>query len=195
MGGRSVGFDGINRRLCRRSAAALDLCGIAKGYGVDRLSAVLSARGINRHLVAIDGELRAEGMPGKGRGWAIAIEKPDETSRDVALTIEIANMAIATSGNYRHVRSFDGQKVSHTIDPRTGASVANPLLSVTVLADTCMRADALATALMVMGKQTALAFADRHSLAALLIEAAEPGRQIRVPTGRFAELMGPDISF
>lgn len=193
--GRSVALEKDKRRLCRKSEVKLDLCGIAKGYGVDRLSEVLRAKGIARHLVAIDGELRAEGTRADGHGWAVAIEKPDETMRDVALTIEMADMAIATSGDYRHVRTLDGRKVSHTIDPQTGVPVDNRLASVTVLADTCMLADALATALMVMGEDRALVFAERNNLAALLIKTDGEGALRKVPTGRFAEMIGPSASF
>jgi FAD:protein FMN transferase len=189
---RSIAFDRDGHRLCRKSEVALDLCGIAKGYGVDRLSEVLSEYGIARHLVAIDGEIRAGAAQPDGRGWRIGIEKPDETAREVALGIEIADMAVATSGNYRHVRDVSGQKVSHIVDPGTGRPVDNRLLSVSVLADTTMLADALATALMVMGKDAARAFAGRHKLSALMIEATESDGQNKVPTGRFVELVGSD---
>ena len=188
--GRAVTLDRETRRIRRDGKIKLDLCGIAKGYGVDRLSEVLSEFGITRHLVTIDGELRAEGLQPGGRGWGIAIERPDETARDMAYTIEISDMAVATSGNYRHAHVVGGHKVSHTIDPRTGAPVDNRLASVSVLADTCMLADALATALMVMGTEHALAFADANGIAALLIESDESGAQRLVPTKRFAALSG-----
>jgi len=194
QGTRAVALDRDGRRMRRQSDIGLDLCGIAKGYGVDRLSEVLGDFGITRHLVAIDGELRAEGLQPGERGWPIAIERPDETARDVAMSIEIADMAVATSGNYRHVRDLDGRKVSHTIDPRTGAPVDNALLSVTVLSDTTMLADALATALMVMGTDAALVFAARHGIAALLIEADENGGQRLRPSGRFAALIGTGVA-
>ena len=187
---REIGFDRNGRRLCRRSEVALDLCGIAKGYGVDRLSEVLSGFGIDRHLVAIDGEVRAEGVQADGSGWSIAIERPDESARDAVMALEITDMAVATSGTYRHVQVTEAGKVSHTIDPRTGAPVTNSLLSATVLSDTTMLADALATGLMVMGPDEALAFAERSGLAALLIEKEEKGGLRLIPTGRFQDFVG-----
>ena len=189
-GGRAIAFDRDNRRLSRRGDAVLDLCGIAKGYGVDRLSEVLSARGIVRHLVSIDGELRAEGEAENGRGWTIAIEKPDPEVRDVALALEIGDMAVATSGNYRHRRTFGTEIVSHTIDPRTGAPTENGPASVTVLGATTMQADALATALMVMGTDRGLGFATRRGIAALFIEVTDHGVLRMAPSPRFSEVTG-----
>lgn len=189
-GGRAIRFDRGMRLLSRRGNAVLDLCGIAKGYGVDRLSEVLSARGICRHLVAIDGEVCAEGMPQTGRGWTVAIERPDENRRDAALALELSDMAIATSGSYRHVREIDGKKLSHTIDPRTGAPSDTRLSSVTVLSDTAMTADGLATGLMVMGMDRGLGFATRHGIAALFIVANADGAQRLAPSPRFSELTG-----
>ena len=190
VGGRAIRFDRQMRQLSRRGNATLDLCGIAKGYGVDRLSEVLSARGITRHLVAIDGELRAEGMPSSARGWSVAIERPDENRRDAALALELSDMAIATSGTYRHVREIGGKKLSHTIDPRTGGPVDTRLASVTVLSDAAMTADALATALMVMGADYGLGFVTRHGIAALFIVANTNGAQRLLPSPRFSELTG-----
>lgn len=193
-GRRAVAFDPVRHRLVRHGdAARLDLCGIAKGFGADRLAETLVDFGCLRHLVAIDGEVRA-GAPPPGRtGWAIAIERPDEQARDVAAGLEIAAMAVATSGRYRHWRDVGGRRVSHTIDPLTGAPVDNRLLSVSVLADTCMLADGLATALMVMGTDRALDFSERTGLAALLIEADAGGSQRLVPTRRYGEITGLDF--
>ena len=194
-GRRAVAFDPVRHRLVRHGdAAQLDLCGIAKGFGVDRLSETLVDFGCLRHLVAIDGEVRA-GAPPPGRtGWAIAIERPDEQARDVGRgdsksppwpslpRAVIVTAAMSAAG-----------EVSHTIDPLTGAPVDNRLLSVSVLADTCMLADALATALMVMGTDRALDFSERHGLAALLIEADAGGSQRLVPTRRYGEITGLDF--
>lgn len=191
-GGRSVRFDRDNRRMSRQGPAVLDLCGIAKGYGVDLLSEVLSGFGITRHLVSIDGEVRAEGLSVDGSGWSVAIEAPDTGERSAALTLEISDMAIATSGSYRHFHEHGGRRVSHTIDPATGAPVDNRLVSATVLADTALRADGLATALMVMGADRALGFCTRHGIAALLIETNRFGNRIEVPTPRFTGALTQD---
>ena len=167
-GARGFAFDPYNSRLIRQADGDLDLCGIAKGYGVDRLSETLLAHGIANHLVAIDGELRAAG-PGPSRnGWQIGIERPDLSGRSAQFIIEASNLGIATSGNYRHVRQSGESRVSHTMDPKTGTPVRNDLLSVTVLADTCAIADGLATTIMVMGRERGLQFARGLSLSVIL---------------------------
>ncbi len=187
---RAIGFDRIQHRISRKGAVLLDLGGIAKGYGVDRMSEVLTGLGISRHLASIDGEVRAEGMMAAEQGWRVGIERPDEKARDTLVGIEIADMALATSGTYRHAHVVDGRTLSHTIDPGTGRPVENDLLSVSVLADTSMIADALATALMVMGRQKGLAFAKQHGLPALLVAKGPDGEQTLFPTDRFVEITG-----
>ncbi len=107
-------------------------------------------------LVGIDGEMRAKGAKPDGSMWAVAHERPDRHVREAMGVIELQDMAVATSGNYRHLREVGGRTVSHTMDPRTDAPLENNVASVTVLAPTCMKADAWATALMVMGVEDGL---------------------------------------
>lgn len=129
----------------------LDLSGVAKGYAVDRVAETLDNHRIGNYLVEIGGELRGRGVNAEGRPWRIAIEKPDPGGRQALRVIEPGKWALATSGDYRNYFEKDGVRYSHTIDPRTGRPVTHDLVSVTVAAPTCMRADALATALMVLG--------------------------------------------
>jgi thiamine biosynthesis lipoprotein len=133
----------------------LDLSGIAKGFGVDEMARVMDAFGIRSWLVGIDGEMRARGLKPDGVPWAVAHERPDRHSREAMGVIELTDMAVATSGNYRHWVEMDGTLLSHTMDPGTHRPIANGIASVSVLATTCMAADAWATAFMVLGAEAA----------------------------------------
>jgi len=136
----------------------LDFSAIAKGYGVDILAEFLTGKGINNMLVEIGGELVAKGTNENGELWRVGVNKPEEISRPDELhsIIALGNKAMATSGNYRNYYQAGGMKISHTIDPATGRPVRHGLLSATVVADDCMKADALATAMMVMGTVKAI---------------------------------------
>jgi thiamine biosynthesis lipoprotein len=144
-------LDRHTNRARKHAPLCLDLSGIAKGYGVDQLSHVLTADGISGWLVSLDGDVRAGGAKPDGSPWAIGLERPMTGTRDLSGVIEITEMAVATSGTYRHCRDLDGQMISHTINPATGSPLTGQHASVTVLAPTCMEADAWATAILVDG--------------------------------------------
>lgn len=148
-------LDVSTSRARKTAPLALDLCGIAKGFGVDEMARVMDAFGIRSWLVGIDGEMRARGLKPDGTPWAVAHERPDRHRREAMGVIELTDMAVATSGNYRHWVELDGKLVSHTMDPGTQRPVANGIASVSVLAPTCMVADAYATAFMVLGAEAA----------------------------------------
>lgn len=153
----------------KREACAIDLSGIAKGYGVDRLADTLTGMEVGHFLVSIDGELRAFGGKPEGSPWRVAVEQPDPEKRDVAGVVELHEGAIATSGNYRHRRRFGGRSYSHTIDGRTGQPVGDDVYSATVRAPTCMQADAWATVVMVLGEANARPLLAARGLSALTI--------------------------
>lgn len=167
--GEILEVDVAQSRARKRAPVALDLCGIAKGFGVDELGRVMDHNGIQSWLVGIDGEMRARGTKPNGSSWALAIERPEYTRREPFAVIEVTDIAIATSGDYRHWSEYEGTRTSHTMDPRTGAPLRNGVASVTVLANTCMDADAYATALMVLGDKHGVQFARRKRLNALLL--------------------------
>lgn len=144
-------LDKIGQRARKHGPLSLDLSGIAKGYGVDRLGEVLKSKGLTQWLASIDGEVRAGGPKPDGTPWAVGLERPLVGKRDLSGVIEMTEMAVATSGTYRHCREVDGTMISHTIDPATGAPIQARHVSVTVLAPTCMEADAWATAILVDG--------------------------------------------
>jgi thiamine biosynthesis lipoprotein len=147
----------------------LDLNGIAKGYGVDRLPAVLHGFGIASGLVGIDGEMRAFGLHPAGEPWVIAVEAPDPDRRAPHSILALHDAAVATSGDYRHWLMAGGRRMSHTMDPRRGAPLPEPPASVTVIARTCAEADAWATALMVLGPKAGTQLAERERLNALFL--------------------------
>jgi thiamine biosynthesis lipoprotein len=162
-------IDLAHQRVRKKEAIALDLSGIAKGYGVDALARCLDGLGITRYLVGIDGEMRAKGSKPGGQAWAVAIEKPVRHVREVMGVMELADAAIATSGDYRHWVEVAGQPYAHTMDPGSGRPVDNRLASVTVVMPSCMLADAWATALLVMGAPAATELAQQRGMTALLV--------------------------
>ena len=172
-------------RARKHADAPFDLCGIAKGYGVDQMTAVLQAHGVAHALAALDGELRALGTQASGAPWAVAVESPEPGRRAARGVLELADLAVATSGDYRRWVQIGDARLSHTMDGRRAAPVNNGVASVTVLATDCMSADAWATALLVAGPAEGMALAQRMRLEALFIVRREE-RWVEMGLGRFA---------
>jgi thiamine biosynthesis lipoprotein len=162
-----------------RADLYVDLSAIAKGYGVDQLAALVETTGIANYLVAIGGEIRARGHNGQGQPWTIAIEKPVAGQRAVERLIRFGDRSVSTSGDYRNFFEQNGQRYSHLINPYTGRPVPQTLVSVTVISDRSMEADATATALMASGPDLGLQLASEHHLAAFFILAKPDGFQER----------------
>ena len=177
-------LDRRNVRMRRHAPMQLDLCGIAKGFGVDQLARCLDAAGIRDYLVSIDGELRARGCRLDGAAWQVAIERPDRTDRAPLSAISLHDVAIAMSGDYRHSLDHYGRRVSHTMDPRTGRPLDNSLAAVGVLAASAMLADACATALLVAGENEGPALAEANGLDALFI-LRHGDELLELPIGKF----------
>ena len=154
----------------------VDLSATAKGYGVDKVSELLTSMGFKNHLVEIGGEMRARGKK-KGQPWRIAIESPSENQRSIQRILKLQDLAIATSGNYRNFFVEKGRRFSHTINPKTGQPYQHRLASVSVLSSTCLESDGLATALMTMGPEKAWQYAVDNKLAAYLIIKKEDHKQ------------------
>lgn len=163
-------IDAGNGLVRKTSPVALDLNGIAKGYGVDRLAETLAAHGIDDALVGIDGEMRALGLRPDGQASTIAVEAPDADRRAPHSILALQDAAVATSGDYRHWVEVQGRRLSHTMDPDRGAPVLASPASVTVVARTCAEADAWATACMVKGSLEGVQLARRSNLSALFID-------------------------
>ncbi|MDX1518480.1 MAG: FAD:protein FMN transferase [Gammaproteobacteria bacterium] len=148
----------------------IDLSGIAKGYAVDRIADILDALGYKNYMIEIGGELRVKGRRSADRGWQVGIEKPLVDRRSVHRVIRLQDTGMATSGDYRNFFEIDGKRYSHTIDPNTGNPVTHELASVSVLHDSAMTADALATALNVMGAESGIQLAEERGITAMFIK-------------------------
>jgi len=151
---------------------SLDLASIAKGFAVDQISSLLKAQGQENFLVEIGGEVYAAGYRKDGSPWRVGINQPDSTAslRATYQVVPLHNQAMATSGDYRNYFEIQGQRYSHIIDPRTGYPVDNGVVSVSVVAGSCIFADGLATALMVMGPEDGLKLvASLNGVAALIV--------------------------
>ena len=144
----------------------LDCSAIAKGYGVDRVARLLDQKGVKNYMVDIGGEVVLKGKNPRMKNWRIGINKPVEDSlsvnQELQTILEVSDVGMATSGNYRKFYYKDGKRYAHTIDPRIGTPVQHNILSATVIAKDCTSADAYATAFMVMGLEKAKAFCEAH---------------------------------
>lgn len=171
-----------------------DLGGIAKGYGVDRAAQALLAQGVEHFMVEVGGELRTAGRNAQGRPWQIGIEEPDAVPQRARLVVPLSGQAMATSGDYRIYFEEGRRRYCHEIDPRRGEPIVHGLASVTVVAADCMQADALATALIVMGPQAGLALARRAGIAAHFIVRGADGRLVDHATETFSALRSAAVA-
>lgn len=151
-----------------------DLSSIAKGFGVDKVADFLERQGIQNYMVEIGGEVRTRGHNAQQKLWRIGVETPDDPS-GIEKVITISNRAMATSGDYFNYFEVGGVRYSHTIDPHTGWPVKHHLASVTVIHDSCMVADGLATAINVMGPEAGFEFATRQGLAVYFLVRQDNG--------------------
>ena len=169
----------------------VDLSAIAKGFAVDKVLEEVVALGFEGVMVEIGGEVRTVGFNEMGRPWRIGVERPDEEDRVAGQALEVSGRALATSGDYRNFREIGGNRISHTIDPRTGGPVDHNLASVSVLAGTCVEADAWATALNVLGPEEGVALAEERGFDTLFIVRTESGFDT-VRTGDFPDSAGQE---
>jgi len=160
----------------------VDLSGWAKGLAVDEVAEMLSEQGFENFLVEVGGEIRVSGHNSEAANWALAIEAPSTSQRVSQAIIRVTDTSVATSGDYRNYFEHGGKSYSHTIDPRTGRPVTHNLAAVTVVHDSAAYADAMATALLVLGPQDGPALAQQLELAAyFLIRDASGIREILSP--------------
>lgn len=179
-GYQKLQLDKANQRILQTGGVYIDFSGIAKGYSVDLIADALSAAGIENFLVEVGGELFGAGIKSDGQPWWVALETSLVVTGLTESIVALHGLAIATSGDYQRYFEYQGRHYSHTIDPRTGFPIddaSNPLVSVSVTHAKCMMADALATALTVMGTQAALAYAEQHNVAVRLVEQTDDGYQ------------------
>lgn len=161
-----------------RSNMDLDFSAIAKGFGVDEVADLFKEFGILNYSVEIGGDVAVNGVSPKGFPWVVGIEKPMENAgrgENFVTTVQLTHGALATSGSYRLFRQDGSVKRSHIIDPRSGRATYSKLVSVTVLAPTCMEADGVATALMVMGVEEGIRWVEeREGIEALFLVESVP---------------------
>ena len=179
-------LDAPGARARKHAQFDLDLSGIAKGFAVDEMMRTVKAFGISDGLVGLDGELKASGTTPDGTPWRIAVEKPDYELRSPLGTIELQDAAVATSGDYRHWIEVGGTRLSHTMNRLRGGPIDNAITSVSVVASSCMEADAWSTALMVLGPTDGRVLAGKHGFDALLVERSN-GALRQIGIGRVFE--------
>lgn len=188
---KSVGFENIDVKLDPPSlkksipSVQLDLSAIAKGYAVDRVGETLRSLGYENFMVVVGGEVYSAGNRTTGGPWNVAVEKPDTRpgsnrpdpgeEKKLQQVVKLSNRAIATSGDYRNYFEHDGQRYSHSIDPATCRPVEHGMAVASVVADDCMSADALATAVMVMGHKKGAELCQRLGYPLLTIHSGTDG--------------------
>ena len=191
-----VGFEKValvNHRVVKDDyRIQLDAGAVAKGQACDMIAEMLRRQGCTNWLVDIGGEVVAHGVNDKGEAWHIGITKPNLNNEGAQEALQevlaVRDICMATSGNYRNYYYADGERRSHTIDPRTGYPVQHSVLSATVVSSSCMRADALATACMVLGAEQALDMIDRANDAACYLIVAENDSLCVVESTKWAEM-------
>ena len=185
---------GEGGRLMRRvPGVQLDLSAIAKGYAVDAVVDELARDRPIGALVEVGGEVRALGAKPGGAPWRVGIDDPDAPGSRLSEVVLLTEGALATSGDYRQVRVVEGRRLTHVIDPRIGRPVEQNVASASVVAPTCMEADAVATALMVLGTEEGLAWVeDRPWLEALLMVRGEGGIIERRASSGWERWQGPE---
>lgn len=162
-------IDTKRQRIKKVKPIRINLSAIAKGYAVDKIADYLDKQGIASYLVEVGGELRLKGTRQGNIPWKVAVEEPIVGQRKASLVLHLKDMAVATSGDYRNYYEVNGKHYSHTIDPQTGYPVTHNLASVTVLEKNTAYADALATAIMVMGPEKGYVFCMENEIPAYFI--------------------------
>ena len=166
---------------------------VAKGQACDMIAEVLRRNGAANYLVDIGGEVVAHGVNAKGEKWHIGITKPnlnnEGAQEELQEILAVSDICMATSGNYRNYYYSEGERRSHTIDPRSGYPVQHSLLSATVVSSSCMRADAMATACMVLGAEEAMAMIDRAGDAACYLIVAQNDSLITITSPQWDDFI------
>lgn len=176
VGYEKIHFDASTQRILKTDPNLyIDLSAIAKGFAVDKIALYLDKNNIHRYLVEIGGELIAKGLNDNYQAWQIGIEQANTIERTVQQVISLDNIAMATSGDYRNYFEKDGIRYSHTIDPTTGKPIHHNLASVTVLHQSTMYADALATAFMVLGTEKTHKLANELGIAVYTLSKSAAG--------------------
>lgn len=191
---KQVGYQAVTVQagppaLLKQAPRYLDLSAIAKGYAVDQVAELLKPE-FSGFMVEVGGELRLHGSKPDAEPWRIAVETPDASTRTIQRVVEVGDNAIATSGDYRNYFEEAGVRYSHTLDPATGRPINHRLASVTVIDPSCARADAMATALMVLGDKKGLLLAEKLGLHAFFLVKSAEGF-VEKQTSGFGQFLKP----
>jgi thiamine biosynthesis lipoprotein len=171
----------------------VDLSSIAAGYAIDCIVDLLAESGIHNAMVELGGEVRGVGRRSDNTSWRIGVQGPPPFDGEAVQVIPLENLAAATSGDFHNVRVIDGARRSHIIDPRTGRAVPYRGASVTVVAETCIVADGVPTALFVMGPDAGYQWCIEHDVAALFVDVDDNGELALRHTPQFEELVEPAL--
>jgi thiamine biosynthesis lipoprotein len=182
LGSSALELGSAPHRVRKIAQREVELSAIAPGYAVDLIARRFIARGVEHFMIEVGGELRTAGRNPEGALWRIGIERPDAPPGTPQITLMLDGQSVSTSGDYREFFEVDGRRYSHTLDPRSLRPVDHGLASVTVLAPDCMRADALSTALMVLGPEQGLVLAEREGIPVYMLIRTEGGLQSRSTT-------------
>jgi len=185
-GWEKIELDEVSRRARQPGGVMLDFSGIAKGHALDRVARALEQAGHRSFLFELGGELIARGLKPDAFPWWVELELPPGANLP-PMRVGLLDMAIATSGDYRRYVDMDGRRMAHSIDPRSGAPLIDPPAAVTVLHSECMIADALATAITVLGREAGMALAEQAQVAAIVTE--RDGQGWRRTLSSYARLM------
>ncbi|RKQ38515.1 FAD:protein FMN transferase ApbE [Enterobacter sp. R1(2018)] len=153
----------------------VDLSTVGEGYAADRLARLMEQNGISRYLVSVGGAVVTRGTNQDGKAWRVAIQKPTDRENAVQAVVDLNGHGISTSGSYRNYYELEGKRLSHIIDPVSGAPVQHRLVSATVIAPTALEADGWDTGLMVLGTEKAKQVAQKEGLAVYLITKEDKG--------------------
>ncbi len=189
VGCNAFELDFQNKKVRRNANVYLDLSAVAKGYAVDLVAKYLKSKDINNYLVEVGGELKVKGKK-INKPWKVGIENPLQPGKPIftLVTNGFNELSLATSGNYRNFIEDNGNKISHTFDPTSGLSVSHNLASVSVVSESVMKSDALATALNVMGLERGLEFANLNNIKALFI-LVDDNKVLTYPSKEFKTLL------
>jgi len=172
-----------------RPEIQIDLSGVAKGYAVDLVREWIVAQGFDSWFVEVGGEVSVGGRKPDGSDWRVGIEKPLDDARTIEHVVALDGQCLATSGDYRNFAIVNGRRYSHTISPATGQPVEHALASVSVIANDCMTADALATAITVAGPDRVVAIAGLFAVEVLAMERMDNGRFREIRTDGFSRFL------
>ncbi|GLR64830.1 FAD:protein FMN transferase [Marinospirillum insulare] len=193
VGYKNLELDSANLAARRLTNSYVDLSGVAKGYAVDKVARWLEQQGVKNFLVNVGGEIIVAGYRAEEQPWRVGVEVPDGSQQTAHHILPLINNSIATSGDYRNFYEVDGQRMSHTLSPKTGWPIKHNLTSVTVIHPSNAVADAWATAFMVLGAEASLSLANQENIKVLLISKKAEGWSTQI-SNSLKQTLGEELT-